>query len=91
MGRGGDHCRGIDIAGGNRRRRFAPRIGLSLAARQWPGPVALFAAFPGLLPDERNIIAGGLWALGLIQLGDLPTSWVSWWVGDTLGVLVILP
>ncbi len=33
----------------------------------------------------------GLWALGLIQLGDLPTSWVSWWIGDTLGVLVILP
>ena len=25
------------------------------------------------------------------EIGDLATSWVSWWIGDTLGVLVVLP
>jgi integral membrane sensor domain MASE1 len=33
----------------------------------------------------------GLMTLGVVQLPDLLTSWVSWWIGDTLGVLVALP
>jgi hypothetical protein len=33
----------------------------------------------------------GLWALGVVSGGDLGASWVAWWVGDTLGVLVVLP
>jgi signal transduction histidine kinase/integral membrane sensor domain MASE1 len=33
----------------------------------------------------------GLSALGVVQLPDLATSWVSWWIGDTLGVLVVFP
>jgi signal transduction histidine kinase len=33
----------------------------------------------------------GLFALGVVQLPNLVTSWISWWIGDTLGVLVVLP
>jgi len=33
----------------------------------------------------------GLWALGVVHPTDLATSWVSWWIGDTLGVLLVLP
>src|SRR4029077_14442692 len=34
---------------------------------------------------------GGLWGLGIVTRGGLASSWLSWWVGDTLGVLVVLP
>ncbi len=33
----------------------------------------------------------GLVALGDVGLPDLVTSWVAWWSGDTLGVLLMLP
>jgi hypothetical protein len=33
----------------------------------------------------------GLWALGVVRLPDLETSWISWWIGDTLGILLVLP
>jgi signal transduction histidine kinase/ActR/RegA family two-component response regulator/sensor domain CHASE-containing protein len=40
---------------------------------------------------SATLSLGGLRALGLVQPPDLATSWVSWWIGDTLGVLVVLP
>ena len=30
-------------------------------------------------------------ALGAVQSGDLPSNWTTWWAGDTLGALVVLP
>jgi PAS domain S-box-containing protein len=33
----------------------------------------------------------GMWALGAVQSADLPINWMTWWAGDTLGVLVVLP
>jgi sensor domain CHASE-containing protein len=33
----------------------------------------------------------GLWAIGVVKLPDLVSSWISWWIGDTLGVLLALP
>src|SRR5438270_10427453 len=33
----------------------------------------------------------GLSALGVVALSDLLMNWVSWWLGDTLGVLIVLP
>jgi signal transduction histidine kinase/CheY-like chemotaxis protein len=30
-------------------------------------------------------------ALGVVRLPDLLSSWISWWIGDTLGVLLALP
>ena len=40
---------------------------------------------------SATISLGGLWALGAVELQDLPMNWATWWLGDTLGVLVALP
>src|SRR6202040_3441264 len=40
---------------------------------------------------SATLSLGGLLALGVMLLPDLVTSWVSWWIGDTVGVLVVLP
>jgi signal transduction histidine kinase len=32
-----------------------------------------------------------LWPLGLVTGGDLAGNWVTWWIGDTRGVLVGVP
>lgn len=40
---------------------------------------------------SATLSLGGLLALGTVPLPDLVTNWVSWWIGDTLGVLVVLP
>jgi signal transduction histidine kinase/CheY-like chemotaxis protein/integral membrane sensor domain MASE1 len=33
----------------------------------------------------------GLVVLGQVKWPDLPANWISWWTGDTLGVLLALP
>jgi signal transduction histidine kinase/CheY-like chemotaxis protein len=40
---------------------------------------------------SATLSLGGLWALGSIGEAALPANWLTWWVGDTLGVLVVLP
>ncbi len=40
---------------------------------------------------SATLSLGGLAALAVVQSPDLATSWVSWWIGDTLGVLIVLP
>jgi len=40
---------------------------------------------------SATLSLAGLFALGVIQPPDLISSWISWWIGDTLGVLLILP
>jgi signal transduction histidine kinase/ActR/RegA family two-component response regulator/sensor domain CHASE-containing protein len=40
---------------------------------------------------SATLSLAGLSALGVVQLTDLATSWISWWIGDTLGVLLVLP
>jgi CHASE1-domain containing sensor protein len=32
-----------------------------------------------------------LWARGLLQAGEIPFSWWTWWVGDVIGVAVVAP
>jgi PAS domain S-box-containing protein len=34
---------------------------------------------------------GGMLALGAVQREELAVNWMTWWIGDTLGVLVALP
>jgi PAS domain S-box-containing protein len=38
-----------------------------------------------------SLSLAGMWALGAVRSGDLPSNWTTWWAGDTLGVLVGLP
>jgi signal transduction histidine kinase len=40
---------------------------------------------------SASLSVSGLWALGVVISGDLATSWLAWWSGDTLGVLIALP
>ena len=40
---------------------------------------------------SATLSLAGLAALGVVERPDLITSWISWWIGDTLGVLVVLP
>jgi signal transduction histidine kinase/CheY-like chemotaxis protein len=40
---------------------------------------------------SASLSLGWLSAIGVVRRSDLATSWLSWWIGDTLGVLVVLP
>ncbi len=40
---------------------------------------------------SASLSVGGLSVLGILGRRDLASSWISWWIGDTLGVLVVLP
>lgn len=40
---------------------------------------------------SASISVAGLMRLGLIDTSSAVASWVTWWVGDTLGFLIMLP
>ena len=40
---------------------------------------------------SASLSLAGLAGLGAVVWGDIPGSWVTWWIGDTLGVLLLLP
>jgi signal transduction histidine kinase/CheY-like chemotaxis protein/integral membrane sensor domain MASE1 len=40
---------------------------------------------------SATLSLAGLAALGAVRPEELAASWVTWWIGDTLGVLVLLP
>jgi signal transduction histidine kinase/integral membrane sensor domain MASE1/ActR/RegA family two-component response regulator len=46
---------------------------------------------PAFCITSATVSLAGLLAFGVVELPDLTTNWVSWWIGDTLGVLVGLP
>jgi PAS domain S-box-containing protein len=50
-----------------------------------------FASAPILCLTSATLSLGAMAVLGAIALSQLWTSWVTWWVGDTLGVLLFLP
>ena len=46
---------------------------------------------PILCLTSATLSAGSLWLLGSIDAANLGSNWTSWWIGDTLGVVVMLP
>jgi diguanylate cyclase (GGDEF)-like protein/PAS domain S-box-containing protein len=40
---------------------------------------------------SASISVSGLFALGLVEKSSFFTSWASWWVGDYLGLIIMLP
>ena len=57
-----------------------------------PSEILLFfLVAPILCLTSATLSLGSLWALGVVQLPELPMNWVMWWLGDTFGVLVALP
>jgi len=53
--------------------------------------VLLLVLSPLFCLTSASLSLGGMWALGTVQSADLPINWMTWWAGDTLGVLVTLP
>jgi hypothetical protein len=46
---------------------------------------------PAFCLTSASLSLSGLWALGTVQAADLMVNWLTWWAGDTLGVIVALP
>ncbi len=46
---------------------------------------------PVICLTSATLSAAGLWALGIFDAASLASNWVTWWVGDSLGVIVLLP
>ena len=40
---------------------------------------------------SASLSVGGLWALGVFDTGSLAENWFSWWIGDSLGIMILLP
>ncbi|BCR03848.1 hypothetical protein DESUT3_09170 [Desulfuromonas versatilis] len=70
--------------------------------RRWAGPTPPFAqaqeTFKAMLLGGPLACLGGatlawawLWATGALAPGQGANLWWSWWLGDTLGVLIVLP
>ncbi len=55
------------------------------------GLLFLLVLSPLFCLTSASLSLAGMWALGAVQSGDLPSNWMTWWAGDTLGVLVALP
>ena len=51
----------------------------------------LLVLAPVFCLTSASLSLSGMWALGAVQSADLPINWMTWWAGDTLGVLVALP
>jgi two-component sensor histidine kinase/CHASE1-domain containing sensor protein len=55
--------------------------------------IATFLALGGPVACLISATTGqiSLYASGMVSGPDLPFSWFTWWVGDTIGVLVVAP
>jgi signal transduction histidine kinase len=51
----------------------------------------LLLSSPVFCLTSATLSIGSLSLLGVVKLPDLLSNWASWWIGDTLGVLVVLP
>ena len=77
------------IAGAALVRRFAPQP-LTLSE---PRDIARFFVFGALLACLVSTSVGhfALWASDTVHGGELAADWLTWWVGDALGVLIASP
>lgn len=53
--------------------------------------VRFLVSAPLLCLVSASVSVTGLFALGLVDQHGVLASWVSWWVGDFLGLIVMLP
>lgn len=40
---------------------------------------------------SASLSVSALWTLGVINMSHFATAWVSWWAGDTFGLIVMFP
>ena len=50
-----------------------------------------FLSAPGFCLTSATLSVSGLVLLHAIKISDVGSSWFTWWLGDTLGVLMFLP
>src|SRR5215469_12140618 len=50
-----------------------------------------FLVSPVFCLTSATLSLAGLSELGVVPRSDLLMNWISWWLGDTLGVLLVLP
>ena len=48
-------------------------------------------AAPVICLTSASISVTGLNLIGVVAAADFATNWVTWWIGDSIGVLVLLP
>lgn len=46
---------------------------------------------PAVCLVSATFSLSGLFLAGAVARADLATSWMAWWIGDTLGVLIVVP
>jgi diguanylate cyclase (GGDEF)-like protein/PAS domain S-box-containing protein len=46
---------------------------------------------PAICLVSATLSVGGLTALGALDAASVAVNWLTWWIGDTLGVIVLLP
>ena len=46
---------------------------------------------PVICLTSATLSVGSLWALGSVGTANFIANWTSWWIGDTLGVIVMIP
>ena len=62
------------------------------AAFDTPRDIVLFLLLsPLFCLTSASLSVAGMLAVGVIGPPDLATNWMTWWVGDTLGVLTAVP
>ncbi len=76
-------------------------VGAALLRRYVPRPLVLdaphdvlrFALLGGLLACciSPSVATPALWAVGALSADTWASNWLTWWVGDTLGVLIGAP
>lgn len=67
------------------------RIGCPTALDSPRDVVSFFLCSPAICLVSASISVSGLFALGLIAKSHFIASWTSWWIGDFLGLIVMLP
>jgi signal transduction histidine kinase len=66
-------------------------IGYPLALDNGGQVVRFLSLAPLCCLTSASLSVAGLAALGIVTQATLAASWAAWWVGDTLGVMVVLP
>lgn len=66
-------------------------IGYPTTLDNGPDLLRFFGAAPIICLVSATLSVAGLWAIGVLDVEGLAINWGTWWIGDTLGVLVMLP
>lgn len=66
-------------------------IGYPTSLDHYPEVLRLLLFSPLICLTSATLSVSGLWALGVVEAENYASNWFGWWVGDTLGVILLLP